>query len=501
MLSAHDFAVLLFACAGLAIQIALLVRGGNVQGCLRSIGRLGQQLRSARVAVHLRSGAPKETQTSREAMMEQKVTELVMGRQVKQARRFVMPCSMWCFVVSIEKVVLLLDGAPRSATPMGDVVFFVFYATMLLLVFRQDLIQPGWLDLWGSFIMLLAVLTASPWATPTARLLGVSTAIGALRLSIALCISLPAFVGWSVVYWASLALHAWEDVFLGSDCLAQTQGVQVLLVAEVSASVALVLISRAVREVMEGEARQQVEAQASRSGLDASESLLGTICDAVVELDVDLRLRSHSPSLATMLLHSPGHCLDSSKLDRFLFSDEDKVRFNESMHVPAHETGAIADAFHVKMRDSLGSKIDMEVFHVCFVDSLTELPQHLVGLREHSDNGVSQLGMPDLPPLFDFGYNEEDHSEVAVVFDAVSFDILRCSDAFTVRFGSLAAGASFADLLYPGEPLLQAFCDTVNSFANGDDPVSFFDLRPLSLQLTGGNLLSKRVSFTLSFEA
>eukprot|EP00428_Durinskia_dybowskii_P020041 CAMPEP_0170210898 /NCGR_PEP_ID=MMETSP0116_2-20130129/5061_1 /TAXON_ID=400756 /ORGANISM="Durinskia baltica, Strain CSIRO CS-38" /LENGTH=273 /DNA_ID=CAMNT_0010461425 /DNA_START=71 /DNA_END=888 /DNA_ORIENTATION=- len=53
---------------------------------------------------------------------------------------------------------------------------------------------------------------------------------------------------------------------------------------------------------MEHSVRKEVEAQLGKCTQTAVSSLLDTLCDAVVELDEDLRLKSHFPKLANLLV-------------------------------------------------------------------------------------------------------------------------------------------------------------------------------------------------------
>ncbi|CAK0810509.1 unnamed protein product [Prorocentrum cordatum] len=311
--------------------------------------------------------------------------------------------------------------------------------------------------------------------------------------------SLPTFGAWNVVYWLALGSHFLKE--RTADDMCDIASWRIILQVEAPLAAALLLISRSVRGVMEGEAQQQVEACSSRSGLGAAKSLLGTLCDAVVELDGSLKLQGHSPSLSTLLLHGSGHGLGGAQFDQFMYTDEDKARLYSCVRNTLHETDAIADAVHVKMRDCLGNAIDMELFHVCFWDSLREVPQHLVGLREHSDLLATPQRLPEHPMQVDPISSQETQAiqpELAVVFNALTFKILQCSWAFVARFGEYPASTSLTDWLPPSDPHLGVFCENVNNFANSDEEASFFELGPLNLRLPGADQAGTHASFTLS---
>ncbi|CAJ1339279.1 unnamed protein product [Effrenium voratum] len=71
--------------------------------------------------------------------------------------------------------------------------------------------------------------------------------------------------------------------------------------------------------------RREVEAgvreKNSATQLSAASELLQLTCDAVLELDHDLRLRVHSSQLATMLLHRPHASLKGMKFTKFIAQD------------------------------------------------------------------------------------------------------------------------------------------------------------------------------------
>ncbi|CAK0853491.1 unnamed protein product, partial [Prorocentrum cordatum] len=152
----------------------------------------------------------------------------------------------------------------------------------------------------------------------------------------------------------------------------------------------------------------------------------------------------------------------------------------------------IADVFHANMRDRLGGATKMEIFHVCFVDTLTQLPQHLIGLRENSD---SDLLDRHLVP-------EPDHAPcqpgMAVVFDALTFKVLEVSTEFVKRFGPCRASAVVCDWLDLKDPTVEVMCDNINLFANGAAPTCSFELWPLTLRLTCSGPADYPASFMLT---
>ncbi|CAJ1426179.1 unnamed protein product [Effrenium voratum] len=134
--------------------------------------------------------------------------------------------------------------------------------------------------------------------------------------------------------------------------------------------------------------QQKVEARIRESDaasqLDAASALLRLTCDAVIELDNELRLIDHCPKLAGMLLRRAslqGACFTD------LISRADVLRAKEHLlgNVPANSTScSFANAFHTHLVDSCSSKFRTEVFQVKYQMSNNEL-RHLIGLRDFTD--------------------------------------------------------------------------------------------------------------------
>ncbi|CAJ1382286.1 unnamed protein product [Effrenium voratum] len=132
--------------------------------------------------------------------------------------------------------------------------------------------------------------------------------------------------------------------------------------------------------------RQKVEARVRESDaasqLDAVSALLRLTCDAVIELDNELRLIDQCPKLAGILLRRAslqGVCFTD------LISRAEAQRARENL---LGNGGAgpcsFATAFHTHLVDSCSSKFRTEVFQVKYRMSNNEL-RHLIGLRDFTD--------------------------------------------------------------------------------------------------------------------
>mmetsp|Transcript_134553 Transcript_134553/g.429767 ORF Transcript_134553/g.429767 Transcript_134553/m.429767 type:complete len:577 (+) Transcript_134553:120-1850(+) len=117
-------------------------------------------------------------------------------------------------------------------------------------------------------------------------------------------------------------------------------------------------------------------------------SLLNMVCDAVVELDDDLRMARDCPALSAALFRGQAKGLCGQSLKEFVCGD-DQAHFEDQ--IASQDTPvAAAKMFHVRLSDSWGNAVPMELFHVRF-SGVGEETRHLIGLREHSDTQTSAM--------------------------------------------------------------------------------------------------------------
>eukprot|EP00438_Fugacium_kawagutii_P032511 Skav233911 [mRNA] locus=scaffold435:489274:494992:+ [translate_table: standard] len=118
----------------------------------------------------------------------------------------------------------------------------------------------------------------------------------------------------------------------------------------------------------------------SNQHLSAASSLLDLTCDAVCEIDRDLKLRSHSSKLATMLLRRSGASLEGRLLTDFIApGDAERAKELLMMAQPLS-----AHAFHTHLVDTYSSKFRTEVFQVKYT-TMDGRECHLLGLRDFTD--------------------------------------------------------------------------------------------------------------------
>jgi len=345
-----------------------------------------------------------------------------------------------------------------------------------------SLLTPSRLHVWYSLVSFSHAMTVSP-------LMQFSGAIGPLKVQIfhgclmycMVDLNLPANLFWTTICYlsASTTVLAGESEPVPTVptvptrpnssqpspsepigmCYPDQKIIHDVLHDWISAVVLLVIIhfvfSLVVNSLLEG--------QAVRSELRAARSTLAGVCDAMVELDVNLMLKGPSEQLSALLMHSQPRSLAGVSVSSFLATEADREKFTKEVTSnTVHDD--ICTAFQVKLRDNLGINVSVEVFSVRFSSS-DENESYLVGFREFADLAPSRRTQPivttkpssemtvDVQSKLqsyetehdDVGTKSEVESsastsipEVAVWVDGMSPELtmLRCTTAFEMLVGS-----------------------------------------------------------------
>jgi len=148
---------------------------------------------------------------------------------------------------------------------------------------------------------------------------------------------------------------------------------------------------------MWAQARKVIEAKAWSGERSATQELLHLVCDAVVELNEDLRIVEDVPKFAAMVTPGPsGTVVRGAELQQYMAKEEDRQRFQQLMTTYADSDGSsLPKALHASLRDSLGNLVNVEMFYVHFQD--IDLRRHyFVGIREFYDMPIPE--MKNFPP-------------------------------------------------------------------------------------------------------
>eukprot|EP00930_Biecheleria_cincta_P022292 TRINITY_DN16292_c0_g1_i1.p1 TRINITY_DN16292_c0_g1~~TRINITY_DN16292_c0_g1_i1.p1 ORF type:complete len:565 (+),score=69.38 TRINITY_DN16292_c0_g1_i1:61-1755(+) len=141
-----------------------------------------------------------------------------------------------------------------------------------------------------------------------------------------------------------------------------------------------------VHSLISSESLATVEAKSLRQAEFTARSLLTRLCDAVVRLGPNLRLREPSQDLAALLMKekAPDYFLGDSFVD--LVEEDDR----EFLMQELSSSGNCVRALPVRMRDSCGNSVTMQIFHAPFLDPDDQMA-HLLGLCEKSiEEGLAE---------------------------------------------------------------------------------------------------------------
>lgn len=159
--------------------------------------------------------------------------------------------------------------------------------------------------------------------------------------------------------------------------------------------ISLLLLLCWIDRLLKAGVRLEILAADSGHELAAVKTLLGSICDVVVELGSDLCMTQHSAKLADVLLHGSGRSLRGATVHQFMPEEADRRKFVERLS-GADGAAAHAEVFHAAISDSSATRIDMEFFSVAFAGPDAQR-RHLLGMREFTD--ILPLTPSPRPPL------------------------------------------------------------------------------------------------------
>eukprot|EP00928_Gymnodinium_smaydae_P075209 TRINITY_DN5820_c0_g2_i1.p1 TRINITY_DN5820_c0_g2~~TRINITY_DN5820_c0_g2_i1.p1 ORF type:complete len:501 (-),score=27.63 TRINITY_DN5820_c0_g2_i1:343-1779(-) len=166
--------------------------------------------------------------------------------------------------------------------------------------------------------------------------------------------------------------------------------VQIFVVAELCGTVMISAVGLMFQSRLYREAKATAEANNSDSVSCALKSVLGSICDVVLELDDEMRIIDSAQSLALMLMRRSSRSLQGSHVKDFLTDENDVEKFKKFARSNSSEGFLPIVPFHTRLKDRLGNNIDVEIFQCPFRYSLTNKDRYIVGVREFGD--ISSAG-------------------------------------------------------------------------------------------------------------
>ena len=158
---------------------------------------------------------------------------------------------------------------------------------------------------------------------------------------------------------------------------------------EFCAFIGTVVASTSVQQVLTYRIERSLQYKKMATDFNATSSLLHLMCDSVIELDADLRMVEHSPSLAALLLRGrPGATLAGTDFTDLLANAAEAGRAVELLRglEDCPRDGVNAQAFQTHLMDSDTNKFRTEVFQVMY-HTPEGHARHLIGLRDVTDQG------------------------------------------------------------------------------------------------------------------
>lgn len=296
----------------------------------------------------------------------------------------------FCWVVLIVHIVsLLLTSYPRLISTKTLNFWYCFGSVVTVVTLLPSFAPPEEKQMWS-------VMTFAAFRLPAT---GITTRISLVLTSNIGCLA-------AVIYgYAADNTKTYES---GGDALyvaAWFEAILFVLVTATAVSQRLSLTEQVQRKVSQSRAEAEC---------GAATSLLRLTCDAVIELDEDLRLLWHSEDLATMLLRSrPGASVKGMYFSDFLPQSETARAVNllcSHLSMEDHAcqfSSAVAQAFHTRLVDSCGSQFRTEIFHVRY-GTWDGSTRHLIGLRDFTDQGSLMVSRADASLDRSHGSHESD---------------------------------------------------------------------------------------------
>ena len=305
----------------------------------------------------------------------------------------------------------------------------VVYGCLTLYMICPQLLSISSLNKFYAVGMVLAGSYLSPWHTPPEMMMN-------MALILFVFFRFPAVIMCtrvSVVLLCNLAFAVWTIYrAVNEDMVADGSfgSAYVIFWVECLVCVITVAFSVALRCFLARKAEHKIQQANAESQLGAASTLLGLMCDAVVELDERFELLEHSKALAAMLLKS-SNLAGVSLLDFMPALDAERAKEHLKIFGGTASAGW-AHAFHTHLVDSCSSKLSTEVFQVKYT-KLDGSQCHLVGLREFSDRYQQASpfevaeSLPADPDEDDVPEEREDYQRITLNIDMKEMKICAAS--------------------------------------------------------------------------
>lgn len=268
-------------------------------------------------------------------------------------------------VLLFGRSILVVAGVEGFLVPSLHLPALLLYAGALFSIQFKSLVRPSTLDFWAFLffsIQFIPIFTDEPRVSlartlPVRLLLSVTVRHGALSAA------------WNVLFYVTVTIRS----RLSNSSTTDAGGL--------SDMVLILSISFLVRQILYRHVRMSLQLKTSTVELSAVWRLLHGFCDAVVELDEDLKL-TDARQLSTILLHRTATSCPEGANFLSYFSNEDVPRVRDCLERPGQNLPPLA--LNAKMIDSMASEVHVELLHVPFSNAERK-GCHYVGMREIQD--------------------------------------------------------------------------------------------------------------------
>ena len=308
----------------------------------------------------------------------------------------------------------LMNNERHQLQPSLDLSNIISYPIVLFLVFfNAKVISGRTLDAWYVLLQVLCVLPLLSTAPEDVTSVSLITLLPRVLLGL---ISRHAFLSvlGNVVHWF-LAVRQVGFQLQSDTVLAQSAELLLLFSATFS-------IRHALYEIV----RMSFELSTRTIELSAVSGLLLGYCDAVVEVDKDLRLTDDSRQFSTLLLHGHGMSAGSLANNDFLsfFHPDDREHIRVSLDSETDSSTSTQPlALNARMQDCLGNFVKVEILHTSFQNADGQKCR-LVGMREFQDFNSVALPLPTDPaaaPWPKLGFRVSPAPQILVLLPWFSF--------------------------------------------------------------------------------
>jgi len=274
----------------------------------------------------------------------------------------------------------------RYMTKVQDYALIIFTSVMLCLSNKPWLARNFWtVSFWYSVIMASVCAAVASGSSDLSQFLFIESSLIPPRLLFSVAYGgVPLVAFWNICYSVGFVMgfgkserdQNWVDLL------------QIAWQREALIFSTVLFATLVTGEFLRKKVEREIEAKTLSDESNALTELLNLVCDVVVELDADLRIKHHSPKFAALVTLNANKDVQGQKLQEFMPVQSDIERFQECLLSYADDDVRTSrtqpGCLHATMRDSLSNNLQVEIFYVHYHDPDRD-SHYFVGVREFTD--------------------------------------------------------------------------------------------------------------------